>query len=61
MAELCGWWIVYFEEYFKLDGRREPVFFFVLGMDPKNEKIVFNMIVDMLSKDNDLMKTQYFM
>ncbi|CAG9539247.1 unnamed protein product [Cercopithifilaria johnstoni] len=30
------------------------------GMDPKNEKIVFNMIVDMLSKDNDLTKTQYF-
>uniref|UniRef100_A0A0R3RHS8 Structural maintenance of chromosomes protein 5 n=1 Tax=Elaeophora elaphi TaxID=1147741 RepID=A0A0R3RHS8_9BILA len=30
------------------------------GMDPKNEKLVFNMIVDMLSKDNDLTKTQYF-
>nr|CDQ04356.1 BMA-SMC-5, isoform e [Brugia malayi] len=30
------------------------------GMDPKNEKIVFNMIVDMLSNDNDLAKTQYF-
>ncbi|VDK72473.1 unnamed protein product, partial [Onchocerca ochengi] len=30
------------------------------GMDPKNEKIVFNMIVDMLSKDTDLAKTQYF-
>ncbi|KAM3728146.1 Structural maintenance of chromosomes protein [Dirofilaria immitis] len=30
------------------------------GMDPKNERIVFNMIVDMLSKDNDLLKTQYF-
>ncbi|VDN86361.1 unnamed protein product [Brugia pahangi] len=29
-------------------------------MDPKNEKIVFNMIVDMLSSDNDLAKTQYF-
>ncbi|KAL3991079.1 hypothetical protein ACH3XW_34420 [Acanthocheilonema viteae] len=30
------------------------------GMDPKNEKTVFNMIVDTLSKDNDLTKTQYF-
>ncbi|EJD74581.1 hypothetical protein LOAG_18118 [Loa loa] len=30
------------------------------GMDPRNEKIVFNMIVDMLCKDNDLAKTQYF-
>ncbi|VDK67804.1 unnamed protein product [Litomosoides sigmodontis] len=30
------------------------------GMDPKNERIVFNMIVDMLSKDNELTKTQYF-
>uniref|UniRef100_A0A1I8EYI9 Structural maintenance of chromosomes protein 5 n=1 Tax=Wuchereria bancrofti TaxID=6293 RepID=A0A1I8EYI9_WUCBA len=30
------------------------------GMDPKNEKIVFNMIVDMLSNDDDLAKTQYF-
>ncbi|VDN33786.1 unnamed protein product [Gongylonema pulchrum] len=31
------------------------------GMDSTNERLVFNMIIDMLSSDTGLAKTQYFL
>lgn len=36
-------------------------FLFILGMDPTNERRVFDMIVNMLSSDVGLAKTQYFL
>lgn len=49
-----------FLKHLEFENYWDDLLYFI-GMDPKNEKIVFNMIVDLLSNDNDLAKTQYFM